>query len=247
KLRSGWIVTTSVRMLARISSQFARGAGTLAKNRCGLNGAATMKIINKTRSTSISGVTLINGFALLSSLICVPPACEEECRFRPATCGKVPAPLRSLHVLQAVNHYARHRGNDLALVGMVGCKRCEDKLRAVGRLDVSDIVARGAGPTRLGPETITFGALQRDGREAVSLIVRIGALTGVIALQEFHHRGGARRAGGLAGHDLHHQARGGVGGQLVAVFAVWTTRDAFASVCVFAERLLVHVDVGVTE
>src|SRR5215217_3562777 len=106
---------------------------------------------------------------------------------------------------------------------MAGRKRCEYKLRAVRRLDVSDVVSRGAGPTGFGPETKTGATLQRDACEAVPLVVRIGALTGVVSLQQIHHCCCARRVCSLARHDLHHQARGGVGSELVAVLTVWTT------------------------
>ena len=51
----------------------------------------------------------------------------------------------------------------------------------------------------------------------------------------------------LSGNDLHHQARGRVGGQLIAILAVRTTRHALTPIRIFAKRLLIDVDIGVTE
>src|ERR1051325_1773255 len=130
---------------------------------------------------------------------------------------------------------------------MVRRKCSQHKLRAVRRFDISNVVTRGAGPTSLGPETKSFATLQRNACESKSLVVWIAALTGVVALQQFHHRGGARRVGGFAGDNFHHQARGGVSRQLVEIFAIWTTRNALTPVSIFTKSFLVNVDVGVAE
>src|SRR2546430_8991975 len=63
RLRSTLMVTTRVSMLATTGWSVLGRSGTFARNRAGFNGDTTMKIISKTSSTSMSGVTLIWGFA----------------------------------------------------------------------------------------------------------------------------------------------------------------------------------------
>src|SRR6185369_10941818 len=131
-------------------------------------------------------------------------------------------------LLQSVEYGARNRGNDLAVVGVSGSKRRQHKLRAIGRFDIGDVMTRSAGPTGFGPQTKSGATLQCDAAKTMTLIVGIVTLTRVFAFQQLHHRGGARGVRGFSGHDLHHQAGGRVGGELVAVLAVWATRHAFA-------------------
>src|SRR6185503_17272091 len=130
---------------------------------------------------------------------------------------------------------------------MLGSERRENKLSAIRHLDVRNVMAGGAGPPGLGPQTKSLTTFQRDAREANSLIVRIIALSGVISFEQLHHRGRARLVCDFAGHDLHHQARCRIGSELVPVLAIWSTRDAFATVSIFAECFLIDVDVGVAE
>src|SRR5215216_5180671 len=123
---------------------------------------------------------------------------------------------------------------------MITGERCEDKLCAVRHLDVRDIVARGAGPTRFGPESKTFATVKRHAGKAVSLIVGIAALSRVIASQQLHHCRGTCWVRDFASNDLEHQPRGGVGRQLIAVLSVWPARHTLATVSIFAECLLIH-------
>src|ERR1051325_12069129 len=122
---------------------------------------------------------------------------------------------------------------------MISRERGEDKLAAVRHFNIGNVVSRGAGPARFGPESKTFATLKRDAGEAVSLIVIVATCARIIAFQKLHHRRGARRVCRFSSDDLHQQTRGGVGRELVAVLAIWPTRHALATVCVFAERLLI--------
>src|SRR5215211_7629590 len=113
---------------------------------------------------------------------------------------------------------------------MITGERCQDKLCAVRHLDVRDIVSRGAGPTRFGPETNTFPALERHARKPMSLIVGVVALSRVFSFQQLHH---CRRTCGIcdfSSNNLQHQTGGGVSRQLVAVLSVWPTRHTLATV-----------------
>src|SRR5688572_20584314 len=143
---------------------------------------------------------------------------------------------RLFHVLKPVDHDTRYGGNDLAVARMVGRERRQHKLPAIRHFHIRHVVSRSAGPSSLGPQTITFAALQRHPGEAGSLIVGVTAFTRVIAFQQLHHLRCARRIRDLSRHDLHHQARGRVGGQLIAILAVWTTRHTLTTVRIFAER-----------
>ena len=153
----------------------------------------------------------------------------------------------SLHVLQAIDDDARNRGNDLAIIRVIAGERCQHKLSSVRHFDIRDVVSRSAGPTSFGPQAKAFAALERHAGKAASLIVSIVGLLGVVAFQKIHHGRGARRVRDFAGNDLHHQTCGRVGRQFVPVLAFWTTRNAFTPISIFAKRLLVDVDVGVTQ
>src|SRR5205823_808950 len=63
RVRSLLMVTTSVWMWAMTVWSAFGFSGTFARNRAGFNGDTTMKMISMTSSTSMSGVTLICGFA----------------------------------------------------------------------------------------------------------------------------------------------------------------------------------------
>src|SRR5215207_2334797 len=130
---------------------------------------------------------------------------------------------------------------------MITGERCEDKLAALRRLDVCNVVSRGAGPAGFGPEAKTFAPLECHAREATSLIVSVVALPGVFSFQQLHHRRGACGVRDFSSDDVHHQTCGGVSRQLVTVLAVWPARDTLATVCILAKRLLIHVDVCVAE
>src|SRR5690242_21385908 len=81
----------------------------------------------------------------------------------------------------------------------------------------------------------------------MTLIIIVVACSGVFALQQLHHCGSSCWIRGLSGNDLHHQTCGGVGREFVTILPVWATRHTLATVCVFAERLLIDVDVCVTK
>src|SRR6185369_4993823 len=130
---------------------------------------------------------------------------------------------------------------------MITVERCQYKLAAVRHLDVGDVVARGAGPAGFGPQSKTFAALERYAGETTPLIVRVATCSRVLAFQKLHHCRSPYRVRYFSSNDLHQQTRSRVGGELVAVLTVWTTRHALAAVSVFAERLLIHVDVRVAE
>src|SRR6185369_2871925 len=112
---------------------------------------------------------------------------------------------------------------------MITGERRQDKLAAVRHLDVGYVMARGAGPAGFGPQSKAFAALQRDAGEAVPLIVGVGTCPRVLAFQKLPHGCGACCVSDFPSDNLHQQTRSRVGGELVAVLTVWTTRNARVS------------------
>src|SRR4030095_2793117 len=130
---------------------------------------------------------------------------------------------------------------------MIGSECGQYEFQTFRRFNVSDVVTSCAGPAGLGPKLYTLKTLKSYATEADARVVCILCIAHVIALQKLHHHcraGGVRR---FSGNDLHQEARSGVCGQLVSVLAVWSTRYFLATVCIFAEGLLIDVDIAVAE
>src|SRR5215211_1849351 len=91
----------------------------------------------------------------------------------------------SLTTHHSSNHFARDRGDDVALFGEVGREGDEDEAAAAGKLQVGGVVAGRARPAGLRPEA--RARLQRYAREAVRLVVRVVRLAREVALEQLQH------------------------------------------------------------